>query len=117
VANTLRFPRNGAVGFIDWLDCINLFLTARLAEIKYHTVRVFDLAARDLGILLYHGTTGCYELPLGGLNVWHEKLKDRSMFFAPFNVKAKRAGFKTYDRFAFLRDRQTENRPIKPQCL
>jgi hypothetical protein len=52
-------------------------------------------------------------LPLGGFNVWHKKLKDPSMSFALFNLKAKRAGFKTHDRFAFLGDRQTENRPIK----
>ncbi len=68
--------RNGAVGFIDWLDCINLFFTGRLLDIKYHTVWVFDVAARDLWILLYHGATGCHELPLGLLNVWHKKVKD-----------------------------------------
>jgi hypothetical protein len=92
---------------------IDLFRTGRLVDIKYHTVRVSDVAARDFRILLYHGTTGCDELPLGGFNVWHKKLKDRSMFFALLNAKAKRAGFKTYDRFAFLCDRQIENRPIK----
>ena len=90
------------VGFIGWLDCINLFLTGRLTDIKYHTVRVSDVAARDLRILLYYGATGCYELPLGLLNVWHKKVKDRPMFFAPFHVQAKSTGFKTYDRFAFL---------------
>src|SRR5438046_9286764 len=59
------------------------------ADIKYHTVRVSDVAARDLRILLYYGTTGCDELPLGGFNVWHKKLKDRSMFLSLFNVKTK----------------------------
>jgi hypothetical protein len=57
-----------------------------LADIEYHTAWVFDVASGDLRILLYYGATGCYELPLGGLNVWHKKLKDRSMFFALFNV-------------------------------
>ena len=86
MANTPKLPRQGAVGFIDWLGCINLFLTGRLADIEYHTVWVSDVAARDLRILLYYGATGCYELPLGDLNVWHKKLKDRPMFFALFDV-------------------------------
>jgi hypothetical protein len=92
-------------------------LTGRLLDIKYHTVWVFDVAARDLWILLYHGATGCNELPLGLLNVWHKKVKDRPMFFASFHIQAKSTGFKTHDRFAPLCDRQAEDRPIKLQCL
>ena len=86
MANILNLFRNGAVGFIVWLDCINLFFTGRLLDIEYHTVWVFDVATRYLWILLYHGATGCYELPLGLVNVWHKKVKDRPVFFAPFHV-------------------------------
>ncbi len=62
------------------------FLARRLVNIEDDTVWVSKVAARDFRILLYHGATGCYELSLGGLNVWHQKIKDRPMFFAAFDV-------------------------------
>ena len=78
--------RRVAVRSIAWLGLINLFFTWRLADIEYHAVWVSEVAARDLGILLYYGATGCDQLPLGRLNVWHQKIKDRPMFFATFHV-------------------------------
>jgi hypothetical protein len=57
-----------------------------LLDVKNKAKRVPNIAARDLGILLYYGAAGCYELPLRALNVWHKKVKDRPMFFAPFHV-------------------------------
>ena len=61
---------------------------------------------------------GCYELPLGGFNVWHKKLKDRSMFFALFNLKGKKSRFQNDVAFAFLGEiRQTDVSTIKLQCL
>jgi hypothetical protein len=56
-------------------------------------------------------------LSLCGLNVWRKKIKDWSMFLALFDVQAKGANLRTYDRFALMCDGQNENRPIKLQRL
>jgi hypothetical protein len=85
-----------------------------LAYIEDHSERVPEITSRKGSVLLDYDTSRGDKFPLGGLDVFGEKFKNRPVaVITLFDIKAERPGFEPRKPFILMRHRQAENRTVK----